>query len=379
MNIDLEALDLALDKVVEAAFEPALWQAVVDGIARATGSFGVNIIPVAERAPGLVIATESLGGALEEYFNDGWNESDWRLRGLPFLLRQGTACDPEYTSRDDFKYHPYYRFHAKHGIGRSCMVAFSRPEDLLVVTLHRKLVDDFFSAEEVAVLGAMRDRLTMASTLMRSVMQHRVAGMMNAFEMADVAAIFFNRFGKVTSANSIAARLLGGELQVTNGELRSRRPEETKRLRERMRAVISESSLRADGGYGPILITREGRRPLAMRIERLGGNLPDFFSPSVGVCLLEDTEKRGAAEPQLLRQAFGLTRTEAEVAALLGQGMRLRRIAEQKSITYETARVHLRSIFAKTGASRQADLIALTGNLGGSGEVQPLKGLNGSH
>ncbi len=365
--MDLKGLDLALDKVVEATLNPSLWQEVVDGIAQATGSHGVNIIPVAERAPGLIVSTESLGGAFEDYFNNGWYANEWRLRGVPFLLRQGTACDPEYTSRDDFENHPYYRFHAKHGIGRSCMVAFSRPEDMLVMTLHRKLTDDFFSDEEVAVLRAMRDRLTMASTLMRSAMQHRIAGMMDAFEMADVAAIFFDRFGKVTSANDTAHRLLGAELQVSKGELRSRRSEETKRIRERMRSVLTESWLRPDGADGPILIAREGKRPLAMRIQRLGGSLPDFFSPSVGVCLLEDPERRNTAEPRLLRQTFGLTRTEAEVAALLGQGLRLRQIAEQKSISYETARAHLRSIFAKTGASRQADLIVLAGNLGSAG------------
>lgn len=365
--MDLKGLDLALDKVVEAAFSPSLWQDVVEGVAQATGSFGVNIIPVAKRSPQLIIATESLGGALEDYFNDGWHENDWRLRGVPHLLKQGTACEPQYTSRDEFENHPYYRFHAKHSIGRSCMVAFSTPEDMLVMTLHRKLVDDFFSEEEVSVLRAMRDRLTMASTLMRSAMQHRVAGMMEAFEMADVAAIFFNRFGKVTHANDPAVRLLGSELQVSNGELRSRRSEETMRIRERVRSVLSESWLRPRSVDGPLLIAREGRRPLAMRIQRLGGSLPDFFSPSVGVCLLEDPERRSAAEPQLLREAFGLTRTEAEVSVLLCQGMRLRQIAERKSISYETARAHLRSIFAKTGASRQADLIVLTGNLGSAG------------
>lgn len=144
-----------------------------------------------------------------------------------------------------------------------------------------------------------------------------------------------------------------------------------------MRAVLSESWLRPDGSDGPILIAREGRRPLAMRIQRLGGNLPDFFSPSIGVCLLEDPELRSAAKPQLLRQAFGLTHAEAEIAALLSQGLRLKQIAEQKSITYETARAHLRSIFAKTGANRQADLIALTGNLRSGGEHPAAKRTDG--
>lgn len=363
LKIDIQKLDLALDGAIEAAIDGSLWHGVVEDIARATGSYGANIIPVTERSPGLIIASDSLGGVFDDYFSDGWHENDLRLRALPLLLRDGTACDPQYTSRDEFEQHAYYRFLAKHGIGRSCMIGFSMPSDMLVLTLNRKLEQDFFDEEEVAVLGTMRDRLMMSSAIMRAASRQKTAGMAEAFEMAGLAAVFFDRFCKVTTVNGPAERLLGSDLQVSERELRSSRRNETRLIEERMRAVLSEDWLGRGAAHGPIFIERPGLRPLVLRLQRLGGNFPDVFAHSVGVCLVEDSEAVARSEPQLLRQMFGLTPTEAEILVLLGRGMRLRDIAEVKSIAYETARSHLRSIFTKTETGRQAELVALVANI----------------
>ena len=57
----------------------------------------------------------------------------------------------------------------------------------------------------------------------------------------------------------------------------------------------------------------------------------------------------------LLRCHFGLTPAEARLALHLVAGT-LRSAAVKLSITYETARTHLKNIFSKTGTCRQADL-----------------------
>ncbi|WP_169516656.1 helix-turn-helix transcriptional regulator [Kaistia adipata] len=363
MRIDFAKLDQALDRALEAAVDHSLWPSVLQGLANVTGSFGANIIPASKRAPGLVIATESMNRPLEDYFNDGWHENEWRLRAIPFLLRQGTACDQQYTSRDDFERQAYYRFQAKHGIGRTCMVNFSTPEDMLVLTLHRRLEHDFFADDEIAIFRAMRDRLMTSSIIMRSASKQRASGMAEAFEMTDVAAIFFDRFGKVTMMNDLASRLLGRDLQVTDRQLRSRRHSETANINKQMQSILSEHWLRPDRSSGPIFVARDGARPLVVRIQRLGGSLPDFFSHSVGVCLVEDPEATPRSEPGILRQVFGLTPAETDIVIMLGKGQSLRNIAEAKSITYETVRTHLRSIFSKTETSRQAELVALMGRV----------------
>src|SRR5262245_7762725 len=71
----------------------------------------------------------------------------------------------------------------------------------------------------------------------------------------------------------------------------------------------------------------------------------------------------------LLRSHFGLTPAEARLALHLVAGETLRCAAVNLSITYETARSQLKSIFNKTKTHRQAELViviltALPGRLG---------------
>ena len=60
-----------------------------------------------------------------------------------------------------------------------------------------------------------------------------------------------------------------------------------------------------------------------------------------------------------LRELFGLTRTEAAVAAALARGQSLEDIAVQRGIGLGTVRTHLKRILAKTGTHRQAQAVAL--------------------
>jgi DNA-binding CsgD family transcriptional regulator len=59
----------------------------------------------------------------------------------------------------------------------------------------------------------------------------------------------------------------------------------------------------------------------------------------------------------LLRRHFGLTPAEARLALHLVAGEPLRSAEAKLSISYETARTHLKNIFNKTGTCRQAELV----------------------
>ena len=62
---------------------------------------------------------------------------------------------------------------------------------------------------------------------------------------------------------------------------------------------------------------------------------------------------------ELLRCHFGLTPAEARLALHLVAGETLRSAEAKLSMTYETARTHLKSIFQKTGTCRQAELVVV--------------------
>jgi DNA-binding CsgD family transcriptional regulator len=60
-----------------------------------------------------------------------------------------------------------------------------------------------------------------------------------------------------------------------------------------------------------------------------------------------------------MRQLYGLTDAEARVAALLAQGQTLDQIAFARGVRLVTLRSQLKSIFGKTGVTRQAELVRL--------------------
>lgn len=81
--------------------------------------------------------------------------------------------------------------------------------------------------------------------------------------------------------------------------------------------------------------------------------------------LLDEPERRSST--LLLQERLALTRTEARVATRLADGRPVAHIARELGMAEATVRTHLRNIFRKTGASRQAELVALVHRTLGNG------------
>jgi DNA-binding CsgD family transcriptional regulator len=79
--------------------------------------------------------------------------------------------------------------------------------------------------------------------------------------------------------------------------------------------------------------------------------------------VLQDLEARTVIDPVILSQALGITHAQAHVASLLSSGLSIDEIAVERGISVETARNHIKSVFARTGTSRQGELIALIARL----------------
>lgn len=185
--------------------------------------------------------------------------------------------------------------------------------------------------------------------------------MKHAFDIASIGAIFFNRFEKVTSVNSRAEECLGPHLQISRGEIRLGISSATAKVRRRINAVLTEEWLDPKNAER-LVVERPGMKPLLLRIQRLGGSLPDIFSHTVGVCLIEDLNPH-SPPAAIIAKSLGLTPTEAALAMTLSGGVSLRESAETMSMAYETARTHLRAILGKLGVQRQSELVALVSRL----------------
>lgn len=80
--------------------------------------------------------------------------------------------------------------------------------------------------------------------------------------------------------------------------------------------------------------------------------------PPAAAMLFSDPDARRAVSASAIAQSFALTRAEAQLVAALVGGTRIADYASDAGISFHTARAQLRAVFAKTGITRQPDLVA---------------------
>ena len=115
-----------------------------------------------------------------------------------------------------------------------------------------------------------------------------------------------------------------------------------------------------------MLLPLQGGRSLALDAAPLPSKLRHFHIGAVAVLTVRIAETPVIDKSAKLERELALTAAEARLALRIGSGQSLHAAAEAEAVTYETARTRLKSIFAKTGTSRQAELALLVERLGAS-------------
>ena len=151
-------------------------------------------------------------------------------------------------------------------------------------------------------------------------------------------------------------------LLLANETLRAVYPAENRELQRLIKQAMSGPTDGASPGVAEaISITRRaGRGKLGVVVRSVPhaewseGNR----RPAVAL-LIRDPERRNEVSRETVRRLFDLTPAEASLALALADGLTLDEAAERLKIRKNTARAHLRAIFAKIGVTRQPPLVRL--------------------
>lgn len=183
--------------------------------------------------------------------------------------------------------------------------------------------------------------------------------------------ISFAQDGTIIETNQEARRILAEKdgIWLSGNSLCVDSSQESRDLQRMIRSALSEpaGSAGSDGSEGPgvveaMSISRpSGRAKLGILVRAIPlGQWSESKQRPAVVVFLRDPESNAAQPSQeLVRRLFGLTRMEAQLALLLAEGLTLDEAAEQMNVRRNTARTHLRSIFCKTGVTRQTMLVRL--------------------
>jgi DNA-binding CsgD family transcriptional regulator len=253
----------------------------------------------------------------------------------------------------------------------------ARSEEILGVDLHRpphgavrlRLTRDEdegqFGDAERELLERLIPHLRIALDLHARLTTTQAESQLFSSAMAGlaVATLILDREGRILRRNAVAMQMLeaaeviaerGGKLQPRTGSATAT----INRILASPPPTGEEILFEVATGEGAPLHARARAVPSS-----------EYGDGAWLALFIADPSRPGGPTEESLRDRFQLTRAEAGLALHLAQGASLADAAGALDIAYNTARSHLRAIFAKTGTHRQVQLVTLLRTIGGEVEI----------
>lgn len=230
-------------------------------------------------------------------------------------------------------------------------------EDRSTETLTREGPDGRRYRLSLMTPGAHADQERLFSHLLRAIYlakrsartEDQLSICSDALERLAVGAVFLDQSGAVTRCAGLAREVLDDRsgLVLRRDQVAACNDTDDRSLQSAIRTALSGTCTEP--------MTLAISRPMQ---ERELGVIVRPLSDGA-VILIRDADRGSAPQTAILRQFYGMTPTEAEVASNLSLGLTLDETAAAMSISRNTARAHLRAIFSKSGITRQTELVRL--------------------
>ncbi|MFG1296306.1 helix-turn-helix transcriptional regulator [Xanthobacter variabilis] len=365
---DTDILEV-IEALYGAALQPDQWPQVLDRIAHAFGAVGASMVPLGAEHMMRAMVSSELGDLKAAYDALWWRHDTPAQRVVARGVLPGTAStDRLVMTEEEIRQDPFYQeFLHGYGVGELlAAITGSRDGQLVSVAVHNPIKRDRYPPDDVARMAGLAGHIGRALSISTALLEARVVAsdFADAVDRLAWGAFLLDRDGAVRHVNVMGERLLGDGLSVVTRRLRAAQRQDDERLQRAIGAALPGAAAAPARG---VLIRRPSGRPAlyaqAVPVYRQFEGL-EFITFGAGgaMVLVRDL---GAQVPRLSQHLrdLGLTPAEARVAEAIGHGERLRDIADNQGISYETARSHLRAVFAKLGIGRQTELVGLLSRL----------------
>jgi DNA-binding CsgD family transcriptional regulator/PAS domain-containing protein len=245
---------------------------------------------------------------------------------------------------------------------------FAGPDLVIAPAFLRRPAVGAYQRAEVERLTALVPHLVRALTLheMFRGVQAENRDLRRALDTVPTAVLLLDAAGKVLCANAQAEEILAAKqgLGTRQGVLTAQRPSDAKLLASAIEEAASLGKAWQPSAPAPrapnVTIARERGAPLGVALHPMSPrNASRHFGASYArvLAVIHDPERVVYLDAELVARLHGFTPTEAELAVALAAGRSLTNFAAERGCSEQTARTHMKHIFAKTGLTRQSDLV----------------------
>lgn len=353
-----------IDPLYEAAARPELWRNLLVDLSEVFGAVGATLCvgPISHNTP--KIWSQSLDEAIDMGLRTGWLPTkNVRVPRQFRAFKQGrdVVTDSMIFSPwelDHLAFNAEYIALVKARSFASVKLA-GEGDSTLILELERFVGAESFSTREIEALRLLLPHAQQAGELGLRLAAIQLGGLVDGISTFSSGALLLDSRGRVLRMNCNAETMLGPELCVRAGKLTASNGDCNSDLQRLIGTATSRGPRHEVKPNPAIRISRLGAGDLLVHAAPLTRSAPELFEQATAIVMIDDLGAKLTPTTRLLRQVFGLTDAEAAIAVAVGSGQELDEISRSRGVTLGTLRNQLKAIFAKTGAHRQTELVAL--------------------
>lgn len=366
---DTELLSRMIGDIYDAALDPALWRDVLEQCSGFVGGAAAGIFIKDALIKAASIDQNYTFGVPDQYVDsylDTYVKLDPSTTGLFFVGVGEISSMADFVALDEFYQSRFFR-------------EWGQPLGLIdaCITLLEKSATSYSACMVLrherngTVDGACRHRMRLlAPHIRRAVLigntlelkTAEAATFADALDGLESSVFLVGGQAHLVHANARGRALLGEEaiFRAAGGRLMARDPGAEQSLRAAFAAAAS-----GDEGLGTqgiaVPLTADGELHLAHVLPLTSGSRRKAGAnyAAAAAVFVRKAGLDAPAAPEVIARLYGLTPSELRVLLAVFESGGVPNVADALGISEATAKTHLRRLFEKTGAARQADLVKL--------------------
>ena len=365
-------LSRLVGRVYDAAADAALWEVFLqDLVDVAKGNCAVMVVH-GKLGDGQMTGHVGFDPAQLQLYNAHFNRHDiWAVRAWPLIASQpffvSEALIPSPELKRTLIYNDWMR---SCDIGRAMFGVLEHgPQRTSNITITRPLKKKPFRNDDLDLVRFLAPHLRRAFRIHFELvsLKHNNKQFEAALNAVSAGVFFLDENGRVMFMNRAASEatnyrdglsVIGGRLCATD----ARGGADLERL---IREATRTSAGKGLSAGGALLIERNEKPPLQVTISPVRELPMPCPGRVAAIVFVSDPVHCQRGCNDLLTTLFGLTPAECRLALLLGDGKSLPQVSEMLKVSINTIKTQLASIYAKTGTSRQSQLVRLIAQMPG--------------
>jgi len=354
-----------VDSFSAAAIGAQSWCSALEALASATGSRAGQLTCIDADATVVFNVMANVDPALWQQFADSahFNPRVQVAQVAPVLK---VLVDSDFISPDEADHDPFYQLARRWDLPHICLTTLERRRKRFVALAAVR------SQREGAITDQQREVFATIAPHVRSAVRTHLAlegqaldTLLAANESLSIPLFVCDRTRAVRHLTQAAAALVSSDecgLQLKGGQLGALRPAEAKTLNDAIDAAVLGQVRPGPPIVRTVIVHGPGqasRAPVVLDVFAFPskGRAADLFQfVPRALVVARGTRGSEASHRSLLETAYGLTTAESQIALLLAAGKSAQLIATERGVAVGTVRAQIKSILAKVGVSRQAEL-----------------------